>query len=655
MASSAPALSALLKRSTITDHDEVIKACNSALKTSPNDTEAQHIRVIALIKSDRYDDALRQLDEGGEKLKSRAPLEHAYVLYKLGRQKEAGQIAKSTTQSRGARHLEAQAYYRLENFAEASRLYEELVKEKAQFETEGYDLKINRGATDAQLEWSRDGELVKKKKATREDLEAFETAYNAACGCIARGELSQAEILLKRARDLCQASDEFTQEEKDAELLPIAVQQIYVYKILGKTAQADELSKGLELAKISDLSTRQIAQVNKLASHSKSPQYSPYLTQRILESLPELSETDKFFNFQGALKESNDSSMELEIFKYKGVIKQTTKTLKDQPSPTTSSRTATRSIANAAAHAQSQLGKLGLKSILPLLERRPHDVGLIVTIVHLYVLTKNHGSAILVLESFLNKLDTSDNEANQDVRYAPGLVAILVSLYATEGRKSHIRTELARAASYWRRKSKYPPHLLRTAGVALLDSGSSADLKLAGELFSTLLKRDPKDRTATAGYVAAHATTEMDKTAEMSQQLTPINKLTAGIDAAALEAAGFPRSTAAPSTTAMSKKRAAESDATKPIKKRVRKSRLAKDLDASKQPDPERWLPLRDRSTYRPKGKKGKQKAAGPTQGGVSDKGSEGLNMTAPDAVAKPTSQVLGGPASKPKKKKGKK
>jgi signal recognition particle subunit SRP72 len=40
---------------------------------------------------------------------------------------------------------------------------------------------------------------VTKKKFAREDLEAFDTAYNAACGSIARSELAQAEILLKRA------------------------------------------------------------------------------------------------------------------------------------------------------------------------------------------------------------------------------------------------------------------------------------------------------------------------------------------------------------------------------------------------------------------------------------------------------------------------
>ena len=66
-------------------------------------------------------------------------------------------------------------------------------------ENEENDIRINGSATDAQLEWKRQGKLVQKKKAAREDLEAFETAYNAACACIPRGEFSQAEFLLKRA------------------------------------------------------------------------------------------------------------------------------------------------------------------------------------------------------------------------------------------------------------------------------------------------------------------------------------------------------------------------------------------------------------------------------------------------------------------------
>lgn len=67
---------------------------------------------------------------------------------------------------------------------------------------EAHDLRINRGAVDAQLQWTGNHDAVKNKRPGREDLEAFETTYNAACGSIARGELSQAEVLLKRAKGI---------------------------------------------------------------------------------------------------------------------------------------------------------------------------------------------------------------------------------------------------------------------------------------------------------------------------------------------------------------------------------------------------------------------------------------------------------------------
>jgi signal recognition particle subunit SRP72 len=113
---------------------------------------------------------------------------------------------------------------------------------------EEYDIRINSGATDAQLEWTGQGELAHKKKPTREDLEVFETAFNAACGSIARGELAQGEVCLKRAKDLCNALSDMSDEEKQAELLPITVQQVYVLTQLGKTGQAEELATSIPFA-----------------------------------------------------------------------------------------------------------------------------------------------------------------------------------------------------------------------------------------------------------------------------------------------------------------------------------------------------------------------------------------------------------------------
>lgn len=102
-------LSALLQQSSIDDHDEIIKACNATLKKSKNDLEAQHVKAVALLKQDRFDDAIRVFEEGGDVLKQRASLEWAYALYKIGKLEEAIEAAATSKRGRGARHVEAQA------------------------------------------------------------------------------------------------------------------------------------------------------------------------------------------------------------------------------------------------------------------------------------------------------------------------------------------------------------------------------------------------------------------------------------------------------------------------------------------------------------------------------------------------------------------
>lgn len=204
MTSGAPTLSALLARSDLTDHEEVLRAANAALKKSKTDVWAQRTRVVALLKLDRYEDALRVCEEGGDKLKKEAPLEYAYALYKTGNLVAAVNTAETgaDTNERGLLHVLAQTAYRLEDFAKAAEIYNGLSSRLAGAEHEENDLRVNGAAVDAQLEWQGKGHLVVRKKPGREDLEAFETAYNAACGSIARGELVQGEVLLRRAKGM---------------------------------------------------------------------------------------------------------------------------------------------------------------------------------------------------------------------------------------------------------------------------------------------------------------------------------------------------------------------------------------------------------------------------------------------------------------------
>ena len=102
-------LSNLLHRSTLDDHHEVLHACNAALKKSKTDVTTQHIKVVALLKLDRYDDAARFFEEAGDGLKGKAKLEYAYTLYKIGKLEEAAELASQIDGQRAARHVEAQS------------------------------------------------------------------------------------------------------------------------------------------------------------------------------------------------------------------------------------------------------------------------------------------------------------------------------------------------------------------------------------------------------------------------------------------------------------------------------------------------------------------------------------------------------------------
>lgn len=291
-----------------------------------------------------------------------------------------------------------------------------------------------------------------------------------------------------------------------------------------------------------------------------------------------------------------------------------------------------------------------------MLETRPNDIGLLLVVTQLYVLTNNHGAAITLLEAFFTRLSQSTTTQDADVRHAPGLIATLVSLYTARGQSSHARAALAKAAKYWRQRSNPPispralSHLYKTAGAALLHSNNDEDQALAADIFTHLHEQDAQDRYASAGLIAALSRTNPSLiTPTLLSSLTPLDRLTPNTPLATLESAGIPK---APHTTPLptKTKRSAPTNTTTTQKhKKLRASKTPKDFDPNKKMDPERWLPVKDRSSYRPKGKKAKAKQAMFMQGGVVDEELGGGSRAASPAVeAKSSGQ------QKKKKAKGK-
>lgn len=398
---------------------------------------------------------------------------------------------------------------------------------------------------------------------------------------------------------------------------------------------------------IVDQATRHIAQVNYLAV-SPSVQ-NPYLSHRIFQNSSKLSPKDQPFSFQNSALAYDALALDLQAAKYAGVAHSTR--TNDKAQPRSASEAAAKGVLNAAAHAHCQTGKPAIKEITGLLEKSPNDIGIILTLVQLHLSGNNFNAATSLLESFVSGLDSSYSQTDQALRYTPGLLATLVALYSQQGKTAQSKAELAKAATFWKKDAGVSQHStsgLRAAGAALLESATPDDFETARGIFTTIIEHDPQDSVAIAGLVASTSPADSSLPSEYVDKLQSISKLTAGIDVAALEAAGVAQPNV-PKIAESSKKRSATGGPGGPEKaKKSKKSKLPKDYDPTKAPDPERWLPLRDRSNYKPKGKK-KAKLGGGTQGGIT---SEDSRPATPSQQARPV--VTAKPNKKKKGKGGK-
>ncbi|VDK34243.1 unnamed protein product [Taenia asiatica] len=111
----------------------IVTICDKILKSFPADSYAQHCKIVALIRQDRFYDCLeffrKQQIEFVTGYILGYHLERAYCEYRLNRLIEALKTVSScTVVTQGLIELRAQIYYRLEEFERAIEEYEHLVK-----------------------------------------------------------------------------------------------------------------------------------------------------------------------------------------------------------------------------------------------------------------------------------------------------------------------------------------------------------------------------------------------------------------------------------------------------------------------------------------------------------------------------------------------
>jgi len=250
------------------DYQNAISICDKILKIDANDPEAFYCKVICLIHDSKFEDALILLNSN-KTLSQNLIFERAYCFYRTKKLNEALSLLQDNNnfpipKPKKVLELEAQVYYRLEDFGKCVKVYEQLQQD---FKIDSPEMLTNLMAAYISGESASDGEkLVVNYKSNLQSN--FEFAYNAACISIEAENFDTAEKYLLLSQKICKdslAEEKATDEQIQDELSVIFAQLGYVKQLQNKTEEAIELYNQVLKSKPSDESISAVASNNMVA------------------------------------------------------------------------------------------------------------------------------------------------------------------------------------------------------------------------------------------------------------------------------------------------------------------------------------------------------------------------------------------------------
>ncbi|XP_069314535.1 signal recognition particle subunit SRP72 isoform X2 [Eulemur rufifrons] len=233
----------------------------------------------------------------------------------------------------------------------------------------------------------------------------------------------------------------------------------------------------------------------------------------------------------------------------------------------------------------------------------------------------------------------------EELKHKPGMVSALVTMYShEEDIDSAIEVFTQAIQWYQNHQPKSPAHLslIREAANFKLKYGRK---KEAISDLEQLWKQNPKDMHTLAQLISAYSLVDPEKAKALSKHLPSSDSMSLKVDVEALEnspGATYIRKKGGKVTGDSQPKEQGQGDLKK--KKKKKKGKLPKNYDPKVTPDPERWLPMRERSYYRgrKKGKKKDQIGKG-TQGATAGASSE---LDASKTVSSPPTSPRPGSAA---------
>ncbi|XP_070994817.1 signal recognition particle subunit SRP72 [Oncorhynchus clarkii lewisi] len=588
------------------DFTRALKAVNKILHEVKEDVTALHCKIVCLVQNCSFKEALNVMNTYSKVLGSELIVfEKAYCEYRLNRVESALKTIESVSeQTDKLKELYGQVLYRMERYDECKAVYTDLIR-NSQDEYEE-ERKTNLSAVVAAMStW---------ETASPDDLglseTTYELSYNAACTLIGRGQLTEALNKLQEAEELCRVffseDSDITEEDVESELAVIHSQMAYIMQLQGRTEEALQLYNQVIKLKPSDVGLLAVT-ANNIITINKD--------QNVFDSKKKV----KLTNADGV--EYKLAKKQLQAIEFNKALLAMYTNQADQCRKLTSGLQSQNPghprpvLIQVAQLCREKQHSKAIELLQRFSDQHPDSAsGIKLTMAQLYLTQGHVTKACDILRSI------------EDFKHKQGMISALVSMYSHEEDIDSAIDVFSQAIQYY--QSEQPGSSVHLALVR-----EAADFKLkygrkkeAISDLEQLWKQNTNDIHTLAQLISAYSLVDQDKAKSLSKHLPSPESMSFNVDVDELEnshGANYVRKKAAKVTGENPPKEQGQGDVKKK-KKKKKKGKLPKNYDPTANPDPERWLPMRERTYYRgrKKGKKKEQVGKG-TQGATSGAASD--------------------------------
>ncbi|XP_071706357.1 uncharacterized protein [Rutidosis leptorrhynchoides] len=630
------------------DYEQAVKVADQVLSVAPGDEDAIRCKIVALIKADNIDAALSTIVAVLKKFPIDLGFFKAYCLYRQNKFDDALESLKGIEKDSSTMLLESQILSRQGKMDASVDIYKKLQKSKIDL----LEINLVAGLVSAGKSSEVQGVLdAMRIKATS----TFELAYNTACSLVEINKLSDAEQLLLAARTTGQETlmeENLADDEIENELAPIAVQLAYVHQLLGNKQDAVASYTALMKRNLPDESSNAVA-VNNLIALKGPKDISDGLKK--LDRLIEKNSGDQSFKLVPVLELKLTPKQKESIYINRMLLLLHSNKI-DQAReladalPQMFPNSVTPILLQAAVFVRENKAGKAEEMLLKCAEKFPEKSKIILLARAQIAAAAGHPQ---IASESLSKIP--------DIQHMPATVATLVALKERANDIDGANFVFDSAISYWSNAMTEDSKLsviMQEAAAFKLKHGQKEE---ALKLFEKLVKSH-HSIDALVGLIQTAAYTDVAKAETYEKQLKPLPGLSS-VDVNALEKTSGAKHIENGPHLGNNIEPQETKGKEKAKKKRKRKPKYPKGFDPANPgppPDPERWLPKRERSSYRPKRKDKRTAQIRGSQGAVAKDGANSGNAKSSQpsnakASSSSAAAVQPKPSSKSSKKKSRK